>query len=139
MEHEIKIEKINNFLKNRECSDFRIEYYDGNNLSLVGSFDLCYYHEIEIVFFDVYKINMETGFSIDNTNSSFKSNMIRLGKDDMIEVVITDNSNAKQSIICEGFDCVIETVKHYDGEGNSNKQKMFEKYRKNWKEYRRIK
>jgi hypothetical protein len=43
-------------------SEFRIQSYDGWRLLIVGSFDLCYYHDIELIFTDVAYINLPTDF-----------------------------------------------------------------------------
>ncbi|NUU06421.1 hypothetical protein [Leifsonia sp. C5G2] len=43
-------------------SDFHVQTFDGENLLIVGSFDLSYYHYIEIRFFDVQSVNCATWF-----------------------------------------------------------------------------
>ncbi len=43
-------------------SEFRILSYDGWRLLVVGSFDLCYYHDVELTFTDVAHINCPTDF-----------------------------------------------------------------------------
>jgi hypothetical protein len=43
-------------------SEFRIQSYDGWRLVVVGSFDLCYYHDIEMTFTDVAHVNCPTAF-----------------------------------------------------------------------------
>ncbi len=43
-------------------SEFRIQSYDGWRLLVVGGFDLCYYHDIELTFTDVAHINLPTAF-----------------------------------------------------------------------------
>lgn len=44
-------------------SEFRIQSYDGWRLLVVGSFDLCYYHDVEVTFTDIAHINCPTEFS----------------------------------------------------------------------------
>jgi hypothetical protein len=56
-----KLEEVNR-LASSGMSEFRIESYDGLRLLLVGSFDLCYYHDIELAFTDVAHINLPTEF-----------------------------------------------------------------------------
>jgi|GEM_PF-3095879 hypothetical protein len=43
-------------------SDFHIHSFDGLRLVLVGSFDLCYYHGIELHFIEVARINCPVWF-----------------------------------------------------------------------------
>lgn len=44
------LDRINEFLEGRAWFDFRLSDYNGLDLYLVGSTDLSYYHELEIVF-----------------------------------------------------------------------------------------
>ena len=111
------IEKLNHFLEKSNCSDFCIKCFDGFILNLVGSFDLCYYHEVEIIFINVYKISMETTFFIDCDRKPFQV-QANADYDGVFEIVITDDTNTNQSIICENIDLIIERVKYYDDNGN---------------------
>ena len=43
-------------------SEFQIASFDGYKLVIIGSFDLAYYHDIEVVFKDVSHINCPTDF-----------------------------------------------------------------------------
>jgi len=43
-------------------SDFHIQSFDGHRLILVGSFDLCYYHAIELHFVEVGRIDCPVWF-----------------------------------------------------------------------------
>ncbi len=43
-------------------TDFRIESFDGHRLVVVGSFDLCYYHYIELHFEEVAHIDCPVWF-----------------------------------------------------------------------------
>jgi len=45
------------------ASDFEVQAYDGSRLLIVGSFDLAYYHEVEIEFEEVAYIELPTQFS----------------------------------------------------------------------------
>ena len=58
------ISAINEFLANSNCEDFMIKYYNGEKLCLIGSVDLCYYSEMEILFEQVSYISMYTYFSL---------------------------------------------------------------------------
>ena len=112
-----KIESINSYLLNSNCSDFRVKHFDGSNLHLIGSFDLCYYHNIEIVFHEVFRLALNTSFDLGLLQSPFQFNIVDIGNDKMVEVIIVDNSNAKQSVICEHMDFIVKTVKYYDEAG----------------------
>ena len=116
------VEKINHFLENSNCSDFRVKNFDGFRLHLIGSFDLCYYHEVEIIFNDVYKISMETDFFVDCDKKPFQfckaDNASEDCDNEMTEIIILDDTNTKQSIICANMDLIIELVKYYDDAGN---------------------
>ena len=42
--------------------EFRIESFDGSRLVVIGSFDLCYYHDVELSFTEVSFIRCPTRF-----------------------------------------------------------------------------
>ena len=107
------INKINNFLLNSNCTDFRIKCFDGGQLYIVGSFDLSYYHEIEIVFYDVFEIVMETFVQIGFSKSSQPPFQCDVTDDNMAKIIITDDADKKHFIICERVDGTIGTVKYY--------------------------
>jgi hypothetical protein len=44
-------------------SDFELRGYDGSRLLIIGSFDLAYYHEVEIEFEGVSYIELPTSFN----------------------------------------------------------------------------
>jgi len=117
-----KLESINNYVQNSNGLDFLIRDYDGYKLSLVGSFDLCYYHEIEIIFYEIFKISMETSFKVDYiqcetpVQAQFQC-CLRSYNEGLIEVFIEDVCGRKQSIVCEGIDFIIERVSYYDKTG----------------------
>ncbi len=49
--------EVNKFATNAE---FRIDSFDGSRLVLIGSFDLCYYHDVELTFTEVSFIRCPT-------------------------------------------------------------------------------
>ncbi len=49
-----KVTVINQIIKKQEISDFQIISYDKTCLVVGGSFDLTYYHTLEIIFTDVF-------------------------------------------------------------------------------------
>ncbi len=49
------VSQINDFLDLKfDISSFTVLRFDGENLIIAGSFDFCYYHNVEIKFSDVY-------------------------------------------------------------------------------------
>ena len=42
--------------------EFRFDSFDGSRLVVIGSFDLCYYHNVELVFTEVAFIRCPTSF-----------------------------------------------------------------------------
>jgi hypothetical protein len=56
------IERLNEIVKTTNTTDFRIQSYDSVNLMLTGSFDFCYYHEVELVFSEVSYISLPSHF-----------------------------------------------------------------------------
>ena len=86
---------INEFLANSNCDDFMINYYNGERLCLIGSFNLCYYSEIEILFEQVSYISMYTYFGLWDKKEPFK---IKFGTNDMdsnLEIQIGEDMEGK--------------------------------------------
>ena len=59
IEGQAAIDRANFFVSNSNHAEFSIRAYDGD-LLLLGSFDLAYYHTIELEFRDVLFINFPT-------------------------------------------------------------------------------
>lgn len=99
------IETINQFLAKSNCSDFMIQYYKGGNLCLIGSFDLCYYSQIEIIFEEVCYISMHTYFALwDLKNNPFKVKFAIDDVDCKLEIQIGEDMEGKTHTIgCENF------------------------------------
>jgi len=57
-----RLTKINSVIRNKSIPDFQIYSYNPNNILLVGSHDLCYYHELEIEFKEVWYLSLPTEF-----------------------------------------------------------------------------
>lgn len=109
------IAAINDFLANSNCSEFSIKYYSGEKLCLIGSFDLCYYSEIEILFEQVSYISMNTYFGLwDLTKSPFKINFNAENEDSKLEIQIIDDIENKTYIIC------CDSLKVHIGVGTPN-------------------
>ena len=56
------VDALNRHIREHEISDFRIKGLEGETLSLVGSFDLSYYYDIEIVMTGVSWLNLPCYF-----------------------------------------------------------------------------
>ena len=56
--------EINKFLKSKDWFDFELDRYENGNLTILGSTDFSYYHEIEIVFEDVAFIQCPKVWSV---------------------------------------------------------------------------
>ena len=52
-----------NALSEGGTENYRIESFDGSRLVLIGSFDLDYYHDIELIFSEVALINCPVYFN----------------------------------------------------------------------------
>ena len=48
------VKQIDDFIRKNLWFDFQLWLYDGRKLVIVGSTDLTYYHELEIIFTDVF-------------------------------------------------------------------------------------
>ena len=55
-------EQLNRIPRETNTTDFRIDSYNGENLLITGSFDFCYYHEIEVDFKEVEYVNLPASF-----------------------------------------------------------------------------
>jgi len=63
------LSEINEFLKSKDWFDFEIDKYENGNLSIMGSTDFSYYHELEIVFEDVFFIQCPTNWSVNTSDN----------------------------------------------------------------------
>jgi hypothetical protein len=58
--------RINEIVETTNTTDFRIQSYDSANLLVTGSFDFCYYHEVEVEFRAVSYISLPSDFNSPN-------------------------------------------------------------------------
>jgi hypothetical protein len=56
------INRLNEIVQTTDTTNFRIQSYDSGNLILAGSFDFCYYHEVELIFSGVSYISLPADF-----------------------------------------------------------------------------
>lgn len=71
MEHKnitFTVEAINKYIREHNISDFRIEEMKNETLCLVGSFDLSYYHDIQITITGVSHLTINYYFDVDLLN-----------------------------------------------------------------------
>lgn len=59
------VEALNRHIRLKEISDFRIDRLEGETLTLVGSFDLSYYHDLALVITGVSSVNLSCCFWVD--------------------------------------------------------------------------
>ncbi len=59
------INELNNYIHQYNISDFMIKEMRGETLYLVGSFDLAYYYDIEIIVTGVSCLNLSCYFYVD--------------------------------------------------------------------------
>ena len=58
-----EFDRINEIVETTNITNFCIQSYDNDNLLMTGSFDFCYYHEVEIEFKEVSYISLPSGFN----------------------------------------------------------------------------
>ena len=58
-------ETVNQHIRSHEISDFRILTLEGDTLRLAGSFDLSYYHDVELTITGVSWLDLPTCFWLD--------------------------------------------------------------------------
>ena len=98
-------QRVNKIIKKTNSIDFRIQAYDGCNLLLVGSFDLCYYHTVEINFGEVSYISLPINFiypifrqaSVKEINSI--CNLIYLEPEDIVYCIAAETSSSIKPMI----------------------------------------
>ena len=61
--------KLKGFIDNTIGVLYSIDKYENGNLSIMGSTDFSYYHELEIVFEDVFFIQCPTNWSVNTSDN----------------------------------------------------------------------
>ena len=79
-----ELDRINEIVETTNTVDYRIQSYDSVNLMITGSFDFCYYHEVELLFHEVSYISLPTDFSYPKLRKAIKSEISQIEK--IIEV-----------------------------------------------------
>ncbi|MGF7142437.1 hypothetical protein HNQ56_000855 [Anaerotaenia torta] len=119
------ISDLQSKLENMNLIDFYIIEFDrSGKLLLAGSFDFCYYHEIEVIFGGVsFVCCPTTNFSMDQIRIADKVEVDNLNQmydiDNTGYIVAIDDEtvNAVYYIVCEEINYNIQTVKYYDDLG----------------------
>ena len=76
-----ELNNLQNELGKTNIEDFYIINNDGFNLTLAGSFDSCYYHEVEVIFSDVQFIFCPgTTFTVSKFRLAYNSEIDELSK-----------------------------------------------------------
>jgi len=123
---EKKVEAVNHFFAHSNINDSRVAYYDGHKLSLVGSFDLCYYHDIELLFMEVKKMDLAF-FSGAGFRAEIPEPFLSLQRNDAdsFKFSFTLDDQKSSFIICGDFDYKIGLVKYYDKKGRRRDSILF--------------
>ena len=100
--------EVNDLAATGRAAHFRLVSYDGGRLLIVGSFDLTYYHDVELSFVDVCRINCPTEFHW----PQFRDSGVSLGDGGRRFTVRTDEGTFE--IVAERAEVAIGKVYHYD-------------------------
>lgn len=117
-----ELEKLQNKIEEKNIEDFCILRNNGYELVLKGSFDFCYYHELEIVFRDVqFMICPGQIFSVNNFRFANKDEIDEIikfseGYETQGFVICLEHTlwNEKYYIIANEVETKWETVKYYN-------------------------
>ncbi len=113
------VNELNAYIAKQTVLEFHIRKYDGWKLQVVGSFDLCYYHDIEVFFRGVSYMAVQDRWSdLTYQKCPFSvSQDERLQRDNLIQITVCNDDGEKQIIICEDFDFIVKHVSYYDEDG----------------------
>ncbi len=90
----------------RGATDFRIQSFDSSKLLIIGSFDLCYYHDIELAFSEVSFIRCPVYFD----NPVFSDSDSASGG----RRFIINTDEGQFEIVADAWNATIGKVYHYD-------------------------
>jgi hypothetical protein len=94
-------------------SDFHIRSFDGHRLVVVGSFDLCYYHYIEVHFVGVDRINCPVWFNSPEFTDERPVTSPGAGVAKPRRFAIRAG-DGRHEVIAEGVEVVFGMVYYYD-------------------------
>jgi hypothetical protein len=99
------LEEVNR-LSTGGVNEFRVESFAGTQLVVIGSFDLCYYHDIELTFTEVEFIHCPTYFREPQFQDAGRS-----GEGRRFEI---RTDEGRFEIVAESVSVVLGKVYHYD-------------------------
>lgn len=115
--------KLQQDLEKTNIEDFKIISFDGYNFVLAGSFDFCYYHEIEIALVDVKFISCPGGIiTINNFRLATETEITEIEKflykhdKQGIVICLEDKYDEKYYIIANGIEVRWGLVYYYNRE-----------------------
>jgi hypothetical protein len=94
-------------------TDFTIQSFDGHRLVIVGSFDLGYYHYIELHFVEVAHINCPVWFDEPEFTDEGRIDDVALGIDEPRRFVIRTDEG-RHEVIARSVEVVLGMVYYYD-------------------------
>ena len=109
-----ELKLANDFIMNSNCTDFMLDAFDGSTLRIVGSMDLSYYHEMEILFGEVDSLKTKISFMVDNQKPAF---FLDGTEEEGARIAILDDEGNRHRIVCEFIETRIGTVRYFDDEG----------------------
>lgn len=122
---ERKVEAVNHYFATTNINDMRVAFYNGHLLSLVASFDLCYYHEIELLFKDLRSMDLSFYPGVNFLDDHSPLISLETSTDGTLKFSFIGCNDNKIYITCDDFDYKIEMVKYFDEKGQ---RKMDIKY-----------
>lgn len=114
--------QLEELLGSTEIPDFRLQSFDSVNLLLIGSFDLAYYHQVEVLFHEVSYLACPTTFSDASfrlaTPEEVDSLSVALAEDDQAFAIECDGGQGEivALIVAEHLSVLTGKVYHYERE-----------------------
>lgn len=94
-------------------TDFRVHSFDGHRLVVVGSFDLCYYHGVEVHFVGVDRMNLPVWFDCPEFTDEGPVSDPWSAVPNPRRFVIRANCG-RHEVIAESVEVVVGTVLYHD-------------------------
>ena len=105
------------------CADgFRIRSFDGSRMTMVGSFDHCYYHNVEVVFIEVAYCScptdmMDVKFRMaDRAERKRMKELLDMDEDDQVYCIEADAGVGDKTFMIVAIDATMreELVKYHE-------------------------
>lgn len=118
-----KIAKINAYIRQNEWFDFSLQYLSSSEAIILGGKDLQYYHELEVIFSDVFYVSLCMDWKsapsrdvlhlVEGQDAyEFNVRFNVLEGNSVFEFVIEDNEE-DYYVVAKGLDYSFDTVYHY--------------------------